>query len=213
MHHINIFIHVFAGVLALLVGVVSFTSQKGGGRHTMAGRLFLGLMGAVLITAGIGVIFFRDRPFLALLTIQTLYMSASGYRATLYKSNGPGKLDLILILGLVTCGVLFVWSLQRANIVWASSLVYYTLSVLFAVGLYDVLRISKVLDWQSAWIPEHFLKMTMAYGALFSAGMGTVLPDLGPYTQILPASVASLLLIGVAWRYRKAFRGKALQGS
>ena len=75
MHQINIFIHIFAGVLALLVGIVSFASQKGGARHAVAGRIFLGLMGAVLVTAGIGVIFFRDRPFLALLTIQTFYLS------------------------------------------------------------------------------------------------------------------------------------------
>ena len=113
----------------------------------------------------------------------------------------------MLILGLVGCGGAFVWNLHQANILWSNAVVYYTLGALFVVGVYDMLRISRVLDWRNAWIPEHFMKMTTAYGALFSAGMGTVLPDLGPYTQIVPAMTASLLLIGVAVRYRKAFRG------
>lgn len=207
MHQLNIYIHVFAGVLALIVGIVSYTSQKGGERHALAGRIFLGLMAAVLTTAAIGVIFFRDRPFLALLTIQSFYMASSGYRATWYKQNGPGKIDFLLVLGLVGCGIAFVISLQQANILWSSAVVYYTLGALFAVGFYDVLRIAKVLDWQHAWVPEHFMKMTSAYGALFSAGMGTVLPDLGPYTQIIPAMTATVLFILVGWRYRKAFRG------
>jgi len=207
MHEINIFIHVVTGVLALLVGIVSYASQKGGKRHVLSGRVFLGLMAFVLVTAAIGVIFYRDRPFLALLTIQSFYMAATGYRATFYKTNGPGRIDLLLVLGLVGCGLAFVWSLHQANILWSNAVVYYTLGALFTVGLYDVLRIAKVFNWRNAWVPEHFLKMTSAYGALFSAGLGTVLPDLGPYTQIIPAMVATWLLIGVAWRYRKLFRG------
>lgn len=210
VHEVNILLHIITGVLALLVGIVSYASQKGSERHALAGRIFLGLMGGVLVTAAIGVVFFRDRPFLALLTIQSFYMAASGYRATRYKEVGPGRADLLLILALLGSGVAFVWSLHRANILWSNTVVYYTLAVLFAVSCYDMLRIAKVLDWKRAWIPEHFLKMTMAYGALFSAGLGTILPDWGAYTQIIPSVVATWLLLGVLWRYRKFFRGAAV---
>ena len=44
LHHINIAVHVTAGVVALLVGMVSFASEKGGTRHAYAGRIFLSLM-------------------------------------------------------------------------------------------------------------------------------------------------------------------------
>ena len=207
VHEINIFIHVTAGVLALVVGIVSFTSRKGSLVHVRAGRGFLGLIGMVLCTAAIGVLFFIDRPFLGLLTIQSLYMAASGYRATVYKKMGPGRIELMLVICLLACGGLFVWNLHQANILWSSGIIYYTLSVLFTVGLYDTLRIFKVLDWQHAWLPEHFIKMTTAYGALLSAGLGTLMPGLGPYTQILPSVLATMLILGVTWKYRKAFRG------
>ncbi len=212
-HEINIIIHVCAGVLGCLIGVLAYTSKKGGKWHIYAGRVFLTAMAIVVVTAVIGVTFFRDRPFLTLITIQSFYMTTSGFRALKYKKRGPGIPDLLLVFVLMSAGAAFVWNMEQANIVWHGSIVFYLLSVLFAVGVYDLMRISKILRWPKAWLPEHFLKMTSAYTALFSAGLGTILPDMGPLTQILPASAGTLLLIGVIWRFRKAFRrtSKAVQ--
>lgn len=206
MQEINITIHVVAGIIALIVGVVSYASKKGGNAHTRAGQLFLGMMGTVILTAAIGVIFFRDRPFLTVITIQSFYMTFSGFRALKYKTNGPGVIDLMAVLFLLATGVTFIWNLQNANIVWHGSVVYYLLIFLFCVGCYDLLRILNVLDWPLAWLPEHFLKMTSAYTALFSAGMGTVLSSWGIYAQIVPAFMGNILLIAVIWRFRKSFR-------
>ncbi|MEM8484101.1 MAG: hypothetical protein AAF564_01070 [Bacteroidota bacterium] len=208
MHGLNIFIHVTAGILAMLVGVVSYASAKGQRAHTIAGRVFLSLMAGVIITATLGVLFFRDRPFLTLITIQSFYMAASGYRALWYKTRGPGWPDLMLALFLLCAGCVFIYSLQGANIVWHGSVVFYLLLVLFIVGVYDVLRISKVVKLPHAWLPEHFLKMTSAYTALLSAGLGTLMSGLGPISQILPAALGNLLLIGVIWRFRHTFRRK-----
>lgn len=206
MHQINISIHVIAGVLALCVGIISYASIKGERVHRRYGRIFLGLMGVVILTATIGVVFFRDRPFLTVITIQSFYMATSGFRALKYKQQGPGIIDLGLVVLLLGAGGLFVWDMQTANIVWDGRLVYYLLTFLFAVGVYDVLRIFNVINWPNAWLPEHFLKMTSAYTALFSAGMGTVLPNLGAYTQIVSAMMGTALLIGVIWRFRDKFR-------
>ena len=205
-HEINIVIHVVAGVLGFFVGIFAYASKKGGKQHIYAGRFFMVSMAVVVVTAVIGVTFFRDRPFLTLITIQSFYMTTSGFRALKYKTNGPGLLDFLLVVLLIGAGSAFVWNMQQANIVWHGSIVFYLLSVLFTVGIYDVLRITKVLNWRNAWLPEHFLKMTSAYTALFSAGLGTILPDLGPLTQILPASAGTVLLIGVIWRFRSSFK-------
>ena len=209
LHELNIGIHIVAGVLAFFTGIVSYASKKGGRWHIISGRVFLGLMATVIVTAVIGVLFFRDRPFLTLITIQSSYMAISGFRALVYKTNGPGLVDLLLVIVLWSAGMLFVWNMQQANILWHSSVVYYLLAVLFAVGCYDLLRIAGMLKWPAAWLPEHFLKMTSAYTALFSAGLGTILPDIGPLTQILPASAGTLLLIAVIWRFKGAFRKTA----
>ncbi len=208
MQGLNITIHVVAGILAMLVGVFSYATVKGGTAHARAGRFFLFLMGCVVVTAAIGVLFFRDRPFLTVVTIQSFYMAASGYRALWYKTRGPGWPDLLLALFLLCAGSLFLYSSSRANVVWHGSIVFYLLLVLFAVGVYDLLRISNVLRLPHAWLPEHFLKMTSAYSALVSAGLGTVFSGYGPYSQIVPAALMNLLLIGVIWRFRHTFRSK-----
>lgn len=212
MHQINIIIHVVAGILALIVGVISYASIKGGSVHRKYGRIFLVFMGTVVMTAIIGVVFFRDRPFLTVITIQSFYMATSGFRALKYKQEGPGLVDLGLVIILLSAGGLFIWNMQTANIVWDDKVVYYLLIFLFSVGVYDVLRILKVINWPSAWLPEHFLKMTSAYTALFSAGMGTALPNLGAYTQIVSAMMGTVLLIGVIWRFRDKFRRVEVSG-
>ena len=201
LHEINIFFHVAAGVLALIIGLISYFSEKGGTTHIRFGRIFLVLMGIVIITAMNGVLFFRDRPFLTLITIQSFYMTCSGFRALKYKEAGPGWIDGMLVLILITACTVFVIGLQQANIVWSPSVVYYMVGFIAVVATYDVLRIVNVLRWPNAWLPEHFMKMTSAYGALFSAGFGTLLPGLEPWSQIIPASTATLLLVFVAWRY------------
>ena len=203
LHQINIFIHVTAGVLALVIGLVSYFSKKGGTTHVQFGRVFLVLIGIVIITAMNGVLFFRDRPFLTLITIQSFYMTCSGFRAVKYKEDGPGWIDGVLVVILVAACTVFVVGMQQANIVWSHSIVYYMIGTISAVALYDVLRMSKILRWRNAWLPEHFMKMTSAYGALISAGFGTMLPNLGAWTQIVPAVAATFLLVFVVWRYRR----------
>ena len=201
MQETNILIHVVAGTLAIFIGVIPYITKKGGPRHLKYGRIFLWLMATVILTATLGVLFFRDRPFLTVVTIQSFYMATSGYRALQYKEKGPGIVDFVLVMLLIGGGTLFVFNMQQANILWHSSVVFYLLGVLFLVGAYDLLRIFNILKWRKAWLPEHFLKMTSAYSALFSAGMGTVFSNLGAYSQIVPAMLSTVLLIGVIWRF------------
>lgn len=201
LHQLNIIIHVTAGTLALLIGIIPYASKKGEAIHIRFGRIFLGLMAVVVITALLGVLFFRDRPFLTLITVQSFYMATSGFRALKYKTNGPSQVDFGLTLVLLGAAGVFIWGLQDANVVWHTSVIVYLLVFLLMVGCYDLLRFFRVLNWPNAWIHEHYLKMTSAYSALFSAGMGTLMVDMEPYSQIVPSVMGTLLLIGVIWRF------------
>ncbi|MEL6924087.1 MAG: hypothetical protein AAFO94_08570 [Bacteroidota bacterium] len=207
MHDLNIFIHVLAGSLGALLGFVPFFTTKGGKRHRQSGRIFLILLAIVIFTAFNGVLFFRDRPFLTVITFMSSYMGLSGYRALQYKHAGPGRIDLLIVLTMVGIGASFVWRLQNANVVWAMTTVYYTLGWLGMYLFYDVLRIAGVIRSQKLWLLEHIVKMSGAFSALFGTAMATVFEAWAPYNQILGYGTDTILLVaGIVYYFRKGHK-------
>ena len=55
MHELNIFTHVAAGSVALLLGLSALLSTKGGKLHNRSGKYFLGFMSIVILTGLLGV--------------------------------------------------------------------------------------------------------------------------------------------------------------
>jgi len=98
LQNINIFTHILFGTIAIFIGLVPYFTQKGGHYHRLFGRIFLGLMAIVIITALNGVLFFRDRPFLTIVTLLSLYTSYSGYRVLKTKDAGFMRQDFAVRL-------------------------------------------------------------------------------------------------------------------
>jgi uncharacterized membrane protein len=63
-HSTNIVAHVIAGTIALLLGIITHSSQKGKNIHKKAGRLFLLSLLFVISTGLIGVFVFGRNNFL-----------------------------------------------------------------------------------------------------------------------------------------------------
>jgi len=200
IQEINILTHVIAGTAALLVGIIPFLTKKGGLRHRKFGKVFLGLMCIVIVTAFIGVIYFRDRPFLTMITIQSTYLTVSGYRALRYKESGPNQWDFIIALLVLMAAISFVARLNYANIVWNKGVVYYLLVFIVLYGTYDLLRVVRWIRGAKLWLLEHLIKMTGAFTALFSAAAGTVLGS-WEFAQIGAAILGSVLFFGVILMY------------
>lgn len=197
LHHFNIIIHVLTGTLAIVIGIAPFVTKKGGKNHRRFGKLFLGIIAITLLTAMNGFIFFRDRPFLMMLTVLVLYQAVSGYRAVQYREAGPGRFDLIFVLVILGVEGFFLWHLEHSNIVWNRNLVYYSLAYLNMLLFYDVLRIFKVIERKRLWLLEHTLKLTGAFSGLVQAAIGTVCTFWEPYTQLISAGIGSWILIVV----------------
>ncbi len=206
LHQTNIFIHVFAACLGLFVGTLIYLNKKGGKKHRILGKFFLGTMGVVIITAVFGVTIFRDRPFLTVVTMQSFYMTISGYRALKYKKNGPQYIDFMLSLLMVLTMTLFIIKMASSNVIWNSGIVYYILGFSFFIVFYDVLRFFSILSGENLWLPEHILKMTNAFGALFSAGVGTVITNMEPWNQITASILSTGLLLSMIILYFKKYR-------
>jgi len=97
MHSVNIFVHVTIGLLAIVVGLIPYVTKKGGKQHRRFGRLFIVLMSIVILTALSGVFFFRDRPFLTIVTLLSFYTTYSGYRVLKTKEKGFTFRDFVVI--------------------------------------------------------------------------------------------------------------------
>ena len=197
LHNINIIIHVLFGITAILIGIIPYATQKGGKKHRFFGRIFIVLMAFVIITALNGVLFFRDRPFLTVVTFQSFYFTYSGFRILKTKEKGFQRQDFIVMLLVSIVAGLFLLNLKTANILWHASIVYYILAYLLLVIAFDILRffVPGLIKNKSFWIYDHIFKMTGAFVALISAGVGTVLAGWEPYNQILPAVLGTIWLV------------------
>lgn len=196
LHQLNIIIHVLAGIIAMGFGVAAYANYKGGAGHRRSGQYFLGFMAVVILTAVNGVLNFVDRPFLSVVTLQSAYLAWSGWRAVKRKAKPLNRGDLLLIIIASIFVVRFFWIMQSANIVWNQGVVWYLLLYLVAILSFDLLRYlkPKLVASPRFWIYDHLFRMTGAFTALVSAGVGTVMGDWGAWSQIVPASLGTLWL-------------------
>lgn len=213
LHNLNIFIHVSAGTLGILVGILAYASRKGGRSHARWGQVFLFMMALVVLTALNGVLFFVVQPFLTVVSFQSFYYSYSGYRILKTKDRGFTQMDF-LVMGLVLFVIgafLSKLYLDNSIIVWNRSVVYYMLLYIGMIVCFDMMRYvfpKRLKMPRGFWLYEHIFKMTSAFVALVSAGMGTVLVAWEPYNQIIPAVLGTHWLIFCLIYFPKVMKRK-----
>ncbi|MEM1357192.1 MAG: hypothetical protein AAGF89_03295, partial [Bacteroidota bacterium] len=105
--------------------------------------------------------------------------------------------DLLVAVSVAVLLGLFLWRLQTATIYWNRGIVYYLLFYLCLVLGFDLLRyfIPNLITNRRFWVYDHIFKLTSAFTALVSAGLGTVLGAYAPWSQIIPAVIATFWLI------------------
>lgn len=198
LHQLNIIVHIIFGTLALLVGLGPLLSAKGGARHVRFGGWFLGLAGVALVTAVLGLVVFRFRPFLTVIVLLSVYQAYAGYRVLHIRQHGPAWHDSLLAALFLAAGVAFWLLLPRIRLVWSPVVMYSTLGALLAVTGYDLSRIFWRARWRqsNAWRYEHIWKMVSTYSALLSAFSGTVLVAYQPYSQFVPSLLGTAVAVG-----------------
>lgn len=197
LHKINIVTHISAGVIGMIIAIFAYASTKGGLKHRKFGRLFLYAMGIVILTALVGVIFYRSQAFLTVITFVSFYSAYSGFRVLKTRESGFQFVDLCVMLLISFIAIFFVVNLHRTQLVWNPSVVYYTLFSLFLLIGFDVLRYFRptLIRNKYFWLYDHTYRMTGAFAALLSAGAGTLMGDWVAYKEIIPAGLSTLWLI------------------
>jgi uncharacterized membrane protein len=98
MQQTILIIHVVSGFTALLSGLISLLSAKGGNAHRVLGKIYTTAMTGVFIT-GIWVAVTRENRFLFLIAFLSYYSVFAGVRALklkqLHRDQNPEKIDWI----------------------------------------------------------------------------------------------------------------------
>ncbi len=206
LHHSNIIIHIITGSIALLLGLIALTSVKGSKAHNKSGKYFLGFISVVIITGLIGVFVFGRNTFLLVITVLSGYVSYSGYRVLLLKSNQPKSIDIVVaIFSLMTLSY-FLYYFKSIGMIWSPIIIYSTVGAFLLVVVYDLLKYlipSKKYKKNRIWIYEHIYKMTSAFSGLLSAFVGTVFDEYQPHSQYIPSALGIMIIIGFIIYVRK----------
>ncbi len=203
----NAVIHLAAGAVALMIGLVPLLSTKGGHAHRRFGRVVVGLGGIVLATALFSVVRGTAPMALAAVTLSAGYQYVGSLRALALRDRGPGWLDALLACGAVAFAAWMLIQGKPGGASWPPALAYGTLGFLAMVVIYDLSRHA----WPQLWLRrirplDHGLKMTGFYFAMASAGAGNLLRNWQPWSQVLPSAFGIVAMFALAYAYLRRTR-------
>jgi len=195
-HQANIALHVATGALALLIGALPLLTVKGSKLHRAAGRVFVAFGAIVFATAFVGIVWFTAPPPLVAAFVAASYQFASGLRALQMRTAGPGVFDATLaIAGLGACVWLDLF-MGPGTASWTPAIGYSTIGYVAVVAVYDLSRLAWRETWRrGAWRLDHGLKLTGAYFAMASAGVGNIFRDAQPWIRPMFAAHAPVCVV------------------
>ena len=169
----TLWLHIAAGVLALLGGFGALVTSKGGRRHRLSGRVYVAAMTAVVATVPVLFAFEQSslRAFLVLVAVFSGYLVFSGYRTMTGRPVGGATtvdwLGAALVVG--ACLALGGWGVSLLAAGTGMGLV---LSVFGGIGLamgVDDLRAFRTGDPRDGPVVDHLTRMVAGYIATVTA--------------------------------------------
>ncbi len=170
-----LYLHIAAGMLALVVAPIAMIVRKGGRQHRLWGKVYFGGMTVVTVTAII-ISLYRPIPFLLMVAVFSYYFIVTGYRV-LYlkqrKGQQPMLLDWIISgvaatfnTGLIFWGIYSLFSGDGSAFAW----------IALAFGVIGLLTVAQNLRQfikpeasREHWLLQHMGGMVGGYIATVSA--------------------------------------------
>lgn len=175
MHSLLIYLHIFAGVSALLVGLILMFRPKGTKTHIRLGWIYAIAMFTICLSALTLISFYRFSFFLMVIGVLTGYSTFVGIRVTRRKKAGTEKWydwGAAIITCLFALG-LFGYAIHVFNIAgwhWVGFLSLVFGSLTFANGWRDlVFFYKKKVDHREWWLYNHINAMGGSYIAAVTA--------------------------------------------
>ncbi len=177
-HALNLVIHIGAGSLALLLGVLLLMWRKGTNRHRRWGRVF-GVLTCVVCGSAALSLAFGYQPLFAMLTLTVAYQMWGGWRAVGWRGRGPDWRDAAA----TTLAAIGAIALLLGTHVWNAP-VAGALGWLAIVLVYDGVRWAFPCRWfGTLWQYEHAGKWIACVAGMASAMLGNVWRSGRPWSQ------------------------------
>lgn len=201
-HTLNVYIHVSAGTIALLIGFWIQARVKGTPAHRWNGRLFVAFALVVCASAAVGNAAFRFMPLFAVLTVLVLYQLLSGWHVIYTKAAGPNRVDVLLCVGAAAWAAALVPQvLGNPTRGSAPVVIYATLGAVAALIAYDGLRWLFPRRWHaSLWRYEHIYKIVASMFGMLSAAIGNLVPHGQPWSQLVPSALGMATIGWFFWK-------------
>lgn len=215
-------VHIVAGSLTLLSGLIAMSSKKGQSIHRLSGKIFFGAMTVTTILGLNAGIFRPNYQIFIPIAIISFYQAASGYRIlfikTLNKEQKPKIMDWALTIGMLLTSFVFVLS----GIMNLSSDIFYSI-VLFSfstIGLYccgvDLYNYIKKPTNKFYWLFIHIFRMSHGFIAALTAFLvnnSKLFPFLPQVLLlVIPIAIGQPIISLTIWNYnRKMNKTKTLE--
>ncbi|QJD78182.1 DUF2306 domain-containing protein [Spirosoma rhododendri] len=212
-------IHVLAGTVALLVGLVSMFSKKGGKAHNRSGLVYVWGMIVVAATALPMCAlqpFKLFRLFLTGIAVLSFYLCMTGWRATKQKKSGPTPADRLLtyVALVVSVGMMGFGAYLLKDGVSVFAILFPFFGFLtFKNAWYDAKLFSRTPE-KMHWFYHHIARMGGSYIATFTAflvnNMYRMMPVgtpewVGTIGWIAPTLVGGVLIARTIRHYKQKF--------
>jgi hypothetical protein len=175
-----LWVHIAAGVVALLAGTGAVAARKGGRLHARSGSFFLGAMLVLGVTASI-LEPYRDPPGSPVGGVMVCYFVLTSWMAARRRDGTTGRFEMIACAGALGLGALMIWGALggAARTPVGSGPVYALGGLCLLAGLLDLSAILRARLSQVQRISRHLWRMCFAFfiatGSFF-LGQQQVLP-------------------------------------
>lgn len=200
--------HIVCGASVLLVGLIQMMNRKGGKSHRILGRIYVGAMWWICISAWSIIIFYRFNMFLMVIAALTFYASFSGLRVLKRKTVGTEQwydwvvavLTALFGLGLVCFGGLSYYQQSASSVGVFLCLIFgfFTFWGAFQDLRFFVKKNPKTSLW---WLRQHISAMGGSYIAAVTAfavqnpGLFIQNPSYHWLLWILPSIIGNPILV------------------
>ena len=206
-------IHILAGSLTLLSGLVAMIAKKGKRIHRISGQIFFWSM-AVTTLLGLNAGIFKPELHIFIpIAIISFYQAATGYRIlfikTLNKEQKPQTIDWLLTIGmLLTSSVFIVLGIMNLSTDLFFAIVLFAFS---SIGLYccgvDIYNYTKKPKNKFYWLFTHIFRMSHGFIAALTAFLvnnSKLFPFLPQVLLlIIPIAIGQPIISFTIWNYNK----------